>query len=42
MGHVDNSMASDYREDVFDHRLEAVANHVHAWLFKSKKGGPAK
>lgn len=37
MGHVDNSMASDYREDVFDHRLEAIANHVHAWLYGGRE-----
>lgn len=37
MGHCDPSMAGIYREGVFDHRLEAVVKHVHAWLFGSAK-----
>lgn len=32
MGHVDSSMASEYREGIQDDRLEAVANHVRQWL----------
>ena len=36
MGHDDGSMASVYREGVKDHRLEAVADHVHAWLFEGR------
>lgn len=35
MGHVDDSMAAEYRESIEDDRLEAVAAHVHNWLFKS-------
>ena len=38
MGHADQSMAGHYREFVEDWRLEAVADHVHAWLY----GPPAK
>jgi integrase len=33
MGHADNSMAGVYRERISDERLQAVTNHVHAWLF---------
>jgi hypothetical protein len=33
MGHVDESMDGVYRETIGDDRLQAVANHVHAWLF---------
>jgi len=33
MGHERDDMATVYREAVSDQRLEAVANHVHAWLF---------
>ena len=32
MGHVDNSMASEYRERIEDERLEAVSSHVQKWL----------
>ncbi len=38
MGHVDGSMASTYRAKVKDHRLEAVAAHVHQWLFGNEGG----
>ena len=34
MGHVDNSMAGNYREMIEDSRLEAVANVVRKWLFE--------
>jgi integrase len=33
MGHVDASMASLYVERISDARLQAVSNHIHAWLF---------
>ena len=33
MGHVDSSMASQYRERISDDRLKAVADHVRAWLW---------
>ncbi len=33
MGHVDNSMAAVYREDVAIDRLRAVTDHVRQWLF---------
>jgi integrase len=33
MGHVDSSMAGEYRECISDERLVAVTNHVHTWLF---------
>jgi integrase len=39
MGHIADSgdMSAVYRQHIADSRLEAVANHVHAWLFSSKK-----
>ena len=33
MGHVDNSMAAVYREEIDPDRLLAVTNHVRSWLF---------
>jgi integrase len=33
MGHADPSMGGHYRERVEDSRLQAVAEHVRAWLF---------
>lgn len=33
MGHVDGTMASQYRESIGDDRLRAVADHVRNWLF---------
>lgn len=32
MGHADSSMAAEYRERIEDSRLQAVADHVRAWL----------
>lgn len=37
MGHVDNSMAAVYREQISDDRLKAVTDHVHRWLFGSNE-----
>ncbi|MEX1027393.1 MAG: tyrosine-type recombinase/integrase [Candidatus Paceibacterota bacterium] len=36
MGHVDSSMAAEYREGIADDRLRAVADHVHDWLFATE------
>ena len=36
MGHVDDSMAATYREGIDDSRLQAVVDHVHAWLWPTK------
>jgi len=33
MGHVDDGMASLYRERIDDDRLRKAVDHVHAWLF---------
>jgi integrase len=38
MGHESADMSTQYREKISDERLEAVADHVRAWLFAS----PAK
>jgi integrase len=36
MGHVDGSMAGEYREELSDARLQAVARYVRSWLFTEK------
>ena len=36
MGHAPNDMASEYREEIADDRLQAVTDHVHGWLFGAK------
>ena len=36
MGHVDNSMASVYRERISDERLQAVVETVRAWLWPDR------
>lgn len=33
MGHVDGSMAGEYREGIDPARIDAVVNHVRSWLF---------
>jgi integrase len=37
MGHADQTMAAAYREHISDERLQAVVNHVRAWLFPVKR-----
>lgn len=37
MGHVDATMAAEYRAHIDDERLLAVVNHVRAWLFLKPK-----
>jgi len=39
IGHVDATMAAEYREDIEDERLKAVVDHVQQWLYaKPAKG----
>jgi integrase len=42
MGHTRDDMASVYRERISDERLQAVVNHVHAWLFPAPKKDKAE
>jgi integrase len=42
MGHVDNSMAARYRENISDDRLRAVVDVVHDWLFDGTKAAQAE
>ncbi|MCA8994751.1 MAG: tyrosine-type recombinase/integrase [Planctomycetaceae bacterium] len=37
MGHVDASMAGQYREAISDKRLRRVTDHVHDWLFEKSQ-----
>ena len=37
MGHIDDTMASAYRERIDDARLVAVTEHVRKWLFGEQK-----
>jgi integrase len=38
MGHADSTMAAAYREHIDDERLQAVVNHIRAWLFPKLSG----
>ena len=38
MGHVDSTMAGQYRERISDERLQAVVETVRAWLFGTEGG----
>jgi integrase len=33
MGHIDNSMAAIYRQEISNERLQAATDHVHRWLW---------
>jgi integrase len=37
MGHVDASMAAEYRHGIEDSRLRAVVDHVRTWLWPAKE-----
>ncbi len=37
MGHADESMANEYREEIADDRLLTVTEYVRKWLFPKKK-----
>jgi integrase len=37
LGHTDPSMGAHYVEEFDNSRLQAVVDHVHAWLFETKK-----
>ena len=39
MGHSDGSMGGHYREAIADERLQAVVDHVRAWLLNGKSAG---
>lgn len=38
MGHVDDTMAAEYREGISRNRLLAVVNEVRSWLFAGQSG----
>lgn len=40
MGHADGSIDAVYREHIDDERLQAVVDHVHAWLWPPKPEKP--
>ncbi|MGA2062080.1 MAG: tyrosine-type recombinase/integrase, partial [Thermoguttaceae bacterium] len=37
MGHVDSSMAAEYRHGIDENRLKAVVDHVHNWLYHQSR-----
>jgi hypothetical protein len=37
MGHIDASMAGEYRDWINDDRLQDVVKHVRKWLFGTKR-----
>jgi integrase len=39
MGHTDHSISRYYREQIADERLQAVVDHVRAWLLAGRHGG---
>lgn len=39
MGHTDDSIDANYTHGIADARIEAVTDHVRAWLFAEPKGG---
>jgi integrase len=39
MGHTDDSIDATYTHAIADARIEAVTDHVRAWLFAEQKGG---
>src|SRR5262245_37833751 len=41
MGHSSGHISAHYRERISDARLQAVADHVHAWLFAEPKAEPS-
>jgi integrase len=42
MGHADDSMAAEYREDIDDARLKAVVEHLHGWLWPKSQETAAR
>ena len=38
MGHLDSSMAANYRQRVDDSRIRKITDHIHDWLFGPQTG----